>query len=51
MIHLLIPKDQIGLLRFAWDDPNHRLNHTMLKRERLKRTLPSEKFEELMRLA
>ena len=44
-------QDQIGLLRFGRDDPNHPLNHTRTKRESLKRTLPPEKFEQLMRLA
>jgi hypothetical protein len=32
------------------DDPNHPLNHTKEKRETLKRILPADKFEELMRL-
>lgn len=32
-------------------DPNHPLNHTKEKRAYLKRTLPPEKFELLMRLA
>jgi hypothetical protein len=38
-------------LRFGWDDPNHPLNHTRAKRATLKKILPADKFEELMRLA
>jgi hypothetical protein len=38
-------------LRFGRDDPNHPLNHTRVKRATLKRILPADKFEELMRLA
>jgi hypothetical protein len=34
-------------LRFGWDDPNH----TRAKRATLKRILPADKFEEMMRLA
>ena len=39
------------LLIFGRDDPNHPLNHTRVKRATLKKILPADKFEELMRLA
>ncbi len=38
-------------LRIQRDDPIHPLNHTRRRREALKRALPREKFEELMKLA
>jgi hypothetical protein len=44
-------QDPTGLLRFGRDDPNHPLNHTKEKRAYLKRILPPEKIEQLMRLA
>ena len=43
-------QDPIVLSIFRWDDPNHPLNHTNEKRAYLKRILPHEKFEQLMRL-
>ena len=42
-------QDPTRLLIFGWDGPNHPLNHTNVKRAYLKRTLPPEKFEQLMR--
>ena len=41
--------DPTRLLIFGWDGPNHPLNHTRVKREYLKRNLPPEKFEQLIR--
>ena len=45
-------QDPNELSWFGWDtDPKHALNHTRAKRTSLKRTLPPEKSEQLMRLA
>ena len=44
-------QDQTELLIFGQDDRNHPLYHTRVKRASLKRILPADKFEEMMRLA
>ena len=44
-------QDPTRPLRIQRDDPIHPLNHTRRRREALKRALPREKFEELMKLA